>query len=104
MILIISTWKCNDLLSVYSVSLVKGPDSIYVEWEPLTTKSGFTIKYQMFEGTKCIYDGPSCEYCMEELRPHKQYTVKVRGYTEGDMSPFSEAVSVTTEEDGKNTI
>jgi hypothetical protein len=36
---------------------------------------------------------------MDNLLPSKQYTFKVRAYTEGDMTTFSEQVSVTTEED-----
>ena len=32
------------------ISPVKGPDTIQAQWTALTTKSGFTIKYQLFEG------------------------------------------------------
>ncbi|XP_070176149.1 uncharacterized protein [Littorina saxatilis] len=78
---------------------VKGPDHISIKWNALTTKSGFTIKYQLYEGTKCIYDDTVCEFEAEGLQANKRYSYKVRAYTEGDMTSFSEVVTVTTEED-----
>ena len=29
---------------------MKGPEHVSIQWEALTTKSGFTIKYQLYEG------------------------------------------------------
>ncbi|KAL8562936.1 hypothetical protein ACOMHN_004628 [Nucella lapillus] len=78
---------------------VKGSDSLRMHWEPLTTKSGFAIKYQLYEGTRSIYDGPSCEFFVEGLKPSQHYLYKLRAYTEGDITAFSEPVPVTTEED-----
>jgi hypothetical protein len=31
---------------------VQGSECIHIKWEALTTKSGFTIKYQLFEGRR----------------------------------------------------
>ena len=37
---------------------------------------------------------------MTDIRPFTQYSFKVRAYTEGDESPFSEVVTIITEERG----
>ncbi|KAK7489771.1 hypothetical protein BaRGS_00018953, partial [Batillaria attramentaria] len=78
---------------------VKGADCVSVRWDALTTKSGFTIKYQLYEGTRCVYDGPGCSFELENLQASKTYTFKIRAYTDGDVTSFSDPVTVTTEED-----
>ena len=55
-----------------------------------------------FLDTKCVYTGklPECE--VTGLQPNTNYVFKVRAYTEGDESPFSDIVAITTEESGKS--
>lgn len=52
-------------------------------------------------GSQCVYDGPNCSFEMERLQANRTYTYKLRACTEGDISSFSDPVSVTTEEDCK---
>ena len=54
----------------------------------------------IFSGEKCLYEGKERNYTMKDIRPFTQYSFKVRAYTEGDESPFSEAVTIITEEAG----
>ena len=59
------------------------------------------MSFHIFLDTKCVYTGkiPECE--VVGLQPSTTYTFKVRAYTEGDESPFSDAVAIITEESGK---
>ncbi|XP_012943031.1 phosphatidylinositol phosphatase PTPRQ, partial [Aplysia californica] len=78
---------------------VLGSDLCHAEWNQVTTKSGFDVRYQLFEGSKCFYNGPKCQCELENLTPYTSYCFKVRAVTDGEESPFSEATTVTTEED-----
>ncbi|XP_053381266.1 uncharacterized protein LOC123564877 isoform X2 [Mercenaria mercenaria] len=71
---------------------------IKVTWDPVVTKSGFQVRYQLFDGTKCVYTGKQCECEVVGLQPNTPYIYKLRAYTEGDESPFSDVVSLITEE------
>ena len=48
-----------------------------------------------------MYTGKVSECDVTNLQPNTNYTFKVRAYTEGDESPFSDTVAITTEESGK---
>ena len=48
-----------------------------------------------------MYTGKACETEVRGLLPNTPYTYKLRAYTEGDESPFSDTVSIITEESGK---
>ncbi|GFO49572.1 usherin, partial [Plakobranchus ocellatus] len=78
---------------------VLGPHSCHASWTQVSTKSGFEVRYQLFEGSKCFYNGPACQCEISHLSPHTTYNFKVRAVTEGDESAFSETSSATTEED-----
>ncbi|KAL3870808.1 hypothetical protein ACJMK2_038848 [Sinanodonta woodiana] len=73
-------------------------DTVRLRWEPITTKSGFQVRYQLFDGIKCLYTGKESECEIKDLIPSTQYSFKVRAYTEGDESPFSDLVTITTDE------
>ncbi|KAK3601002.1 hypothetical protein CHS0354_008111 [Potamilus streckersoni] len=73
-------------------------DTVRLRWEPITTKSGFQVRYQLFDGIKCLYTGKESECEIKDLIPSTQYSFKIRAYTEGDESPFSDLVIITTEE------
>ena len=62
------------------------------------------MSFCFFPDTKCVYTGkiPECEVL--GLQPSTNYTFKVRAYTEGDESPFSDIVAITTEESGIHRI
>jgi len=51
--------------------------------------------------TKCVYVGQDLNCEVEGLQPCTHYNYKLRAFTEGDESPFSEMVVVVTEESGK---
>jgi hypothetical protein len=55
-------------------------------------------------GTKCVYTGKETHCDVTGLHPCVQYSYKLRAYTEGDESPFSDPVSIVTEESGKSII
>ncbi|GFR92056.1 usherin [Elysia marginata] len=78
---------------------VLGPYSCHASWTQVTTKSGFEVRYQLFEGSKCFYTGTACQCEISHLSPHTVYHFKVRAVTDGDESAFSEASTATTEED-----
>ncbi|RUS79908.1 hypothetical protein EGW08_012346 [Elysia chlorotica] len=78
---------------------VLGAYSCHASWTQVTTKSGFDVRYQLFEGDKCFYNGPACQCEISHLSPHTTYHFKVRAVTDIDESSFSEASSATTEED-----
>ncbi|WAR31136.1 DSCL-like protein [Mya arenaria] len=50
-------------------------------------------------GSKCVYTGKQCECEISGLTPNTPYTYKLRAYTDGDESPFSDIVAALTEED-----
>ncbi|XP_041370991.1 uncharacterized protein LOC121384598 [Gigantopelta aegis] len=79
---------------------VTGAYSVRVAWDEVTTKSGFTVRYQLFEAVSgsCVYTGKECCCDVDNLAPFTPYSFKLRAFTEGDESPFSDYVSVTTEE------
>ena len=58
-----------------------------------------TDGHAVCSGSRCIYDGTDCQFEVEGLQANKQYTYKVRAYTEGDVTSFSDTITVTTEED-----
>ena len=58
-----------------------------------------TDSHAVCSGSRCIYDGTDCQFEVEGLQANKQYTYKVRAYTEGDITSFSDTITVTTEED-----
>ncbi|XP_052214678.1 uncharacterized protein LOC127833449 isoform X2 [Dreissena polymorpha] len=80
------------------VILTISSNSIHVTWDPIVTKSGFQVRYQLFDSTKCVYTGKQCECDVVGLLPNTVYVYKLRAYTEGDESPFSDCVSIITEE------
>lgn len=80
------------VISVLSSNVLK------VTWNPVVTKSGFQVRYQLFDTTKCVYTGKQCECEVVGLMPNTPYVYKVRAYTEGDESLFSDAVSILTDE------
>nr|XP_022325273.1 uncharacterized protein LOC111125594 isoform X4 [Crassostrea virginica] len=78
---------------------VIGHNSIKASWEEVPTKSGFTVRYQLFDSNnKCVYTGKDLTCQIFGLLPCSQYTYKLRAFTEGDESPFSESVTIVTEE------
>ncbi|XP_052789391.1 uncharacterized protein LOC128223937 isoform X3 [Mya arenaria] len=79
--------------------IVVSSTQIKASWEPLSTKSGFQIRYQLFDSSKCVYTGKQCECEISGLTPNTPYTYKLRAYTDGDESPFSDIVAALTEED-----
>ncbi|KAH9512444.1 hypothetical protein Btru_039590 [Bulinus truncatus] len=78
---------------------VLGPTLCEVSWSPVTTKSGFDIQYQLYEGSHCCYRGSICQFEVSSLTPNTVYSFKIKASTEVDESSFSESVQVTTEED-----
>ncbi|XP_013414225.1 uncharacterized protein LOC106176403 isoform X2 [Lingula anatina] len=77
---------------------VKGPDEVEATWTEMTTKSGLEVRYQLFEGNKCVYNGTELRCTVNDLLAATPYTFKLRAYTEGDDSPWSEPVRVITDE------
>ncbi|XP_048773172.1 uncharacterized protein LOC125678626 isoform X3 [Ostrea edulis] len=79
---------------------VLGHNSMKASWEEVPTKSGFTVRYQLFDGSanKCVYTGKDLTCQIFGLQPCSQYTYKLRAFTEGDESPFSDPVTIVTEE------
>ena len=51
-----------------------------------------------------MYTGKETRCDVTGLHPCVQYSYKLRAYTEGDESPFSDSVSIVTEESGKSII
>jgi len=56
--------------------------------------------YCVFLGSHLVYSGPEVCFTASNLKPHTQYSFKLRACTEGDESPMSETTTVTTEETG----
>ncbi|XP_063423739.1 uncharacterized protein LOC134707680 isoform X3 [Mytilus trossulus] len=77
---------------------VVGSNMVKCSWDPISTKSGFPVRYQIFDGTKCVYTGKETHCDVTGLHPCQQYSYKLRAYTEGDESPFSDPVPIVTEE------
>ncbi|XP_071156060.1 uncharacterized protein [Mytilus edulis] len=77
---------------------VVGSNVVKCSWDPISTKSGFPVRYQIFDGTKCVYTGKETHCDVTGLHPCAQYSYKLRAYTEGDESPFSDPVPIVTEE------
>lgn len=50
---------------------------------------------------KCVYTGKDLTCQIFGLYPCSQYTYKLRAFTEGDESPFSEGITIVTEENGQ---
>lgn len=50
---------------------------------------------------KCVYTGKDLTCQIFGLHPCSQYTYKLRAFTEGDESPFSEGITIVTEENGQ---
>ncbi|CAC5417187.1 unnamed protein product [Mytilus coruscus] len=67
---------------------VVGSNMVRCSWDPISTKSGFPVRYQIFDGTKCVYTGKETHCDVTGLHPCAQYSYKLRAYTEGDESPF----------------
>ncbi|KAL4219247.1 hypothetical protein ACF0H5_021829 [Mactra antiquata] len=86
------------LYSYHSYISVVSANTLKATWDPIVTKSGFQVRYQLFDGTKCVYTGKQCECEVIGLQPNTPYIYKLRAYTEGDESPFSDIVSIITEE------
>ncbi|XP_060595884.1 uncharacterized protein LOC132749955 isoform X2 [Ruditapes philippinarum] len=80
------------IINAISFNMVKAT------WDPIVTKSGFQVRYQLFDATKCVYTGKQCECEVLGLQPNTPYIYKLRAYTEGDESPFSDVVSIITDE------
>lgn len=78
---------------------VKGSDEIQVSWEEAETKSGLEVRYQVFDGIKLMWAGKDLKCTLLGLKPYTTYGLRMRACTEGDESPFSDTVQVTTEED-----
>lgn len=60
--------------------------------------------YDMFffsANNKCVYTGKDLTCQIFGLHPCSQYTYKLRAFTEGDESPFSEGITIVTEENGQ---
>ncbi|XP_046547775.1 uncharacterized protein LOC124257686 [Haliotis rubra] len=77
---------------------VTGPYSLRASWDKITTKSGFDVRYQLFEGGRCVYNGRECSCEVNDLSPYTQYSLRMRACTEGDESQYTDTVQVTTEE------
>ncbi|XP_067664231.1 uncharacterized protein [Haliotis asinina] len=77
---------------------VTGPYSLHASWEKIVTKSGFDVRYQLFEGGHCVYNGRECSCDLDDLSPYTQYSLRMRACTEGDESQYSDTVQVTTDE------
>ena len=56
----------------------------------------------LIAGSQCVYQGNGLEHKLGKLRPHTEYAFRLRTCTDGDDSPLSTPVVVTTEESGKN--
>ena len=55
-------------------------------------------------GEKCIYRGREASFEFKDFLPFTQYCFKVRAFTEGDESGYSDVTTIITEEEGKRTI
>jgi len=78
---------------------VLGPREVHVSWSKVETKSGLPVTYRLLDGTKCVYCGPALEITLTELSPSETVSLKLRASVTGDDSPFSEAVTVVTDEE-----
>ncbi|XP_033764202.1 uncharacterized protein LOC117345255 isoform X3 [Pecten maximus] len=80
------------------LQIVNNGTTVRASWDPISTKSGFQVRYQLFDTTKCIFTGKELEFDISGLQPCTQYSYKLRAYTEGDESPFSDFAVIVTEE------
>ena len=49
-----------------------------------------------------MYSGKDLSIHISDLQPYTTYNFKLRTHTEGDDSPFSETIQVTTDEAGRS--
>ncbi|XP_060068103.1 uncharacterized protein LOC132548269 [Ylistrum balloti] len=80
------------------LQIINNGTAVRASWDPISTKSGFQVRYQLFDTTKCIFTGKELEFNITSLLPCTQYSYKLRAYTEGDESPFSDLALIVTEE------
>ncbi|OWF39496.1 Usherin [Mizuhopecten yessoensis] len=80
------------------LQIINNGTTVKASWDPISTKSGFQVRYQLFDTTKCIFTGKELEFEISGLQPCTQYSYKLRAYTEGDESPFSDFAVIVTEE------
>ncbi|XP_064649082.1 uncharacterized protein LOC135501149 isoform X2 [Lineus longissimus] len=77
---------------------VKGPHVVEASWSEVTTRGNFPVRYQLYEGEKVVYYDREPHATVKGLQPFSQYSFKIRAITEGDESPLSETITITTEE------
>nr|CAB3262567.1 uncharacterized protein LOC100180399 [Phallusia mammillata] len=73
--------------------------SIHVKWKAMEASCGMDITYKLFDGPKILYKGRDSDVTLDGLTPNTTYNLKLRASSVGDESPFSDVVTVTTEED-----
>ncbi|CAG5115519.1 unnamed protein product, partial [Candidula unifasciata] len=73
--------------------------SCHASWNKVTYNYVFDIRYQLFEGDRCVYCGPDCQFEVNSLLPHQTYGFKVQAVSDVEESIFSESTIVTTDED-----
>ncbi|CAH1785419.1 unnamed protein product [Owenia fusiformis] len=77
---------------------VQGPTQIELTWAEVTTKSGFNVKYIIYDGNRAVYQGKELSHTFTNLAPYTTFNFRLRASTTGDDSPCSDPVTVTTEE------
>ena len=85
------------LLLIFSV---QGAHDVEASWMEVKTQSGFAVTYLLYDGFRCVYSGQGLGCHLTDLCPNTPHCFKLRAHTEGDDSPLSEGVTVTTHESG----
>ena len=57
-------------------STVMGPDTVKASWDPITTKSGFQVRYQLFD-SKYDYTLLLCSHSPNDVPPEPQGNVSI---------------------------
>lgn len=84
--------------------LYTGPQQYSFSLFPESIQPLIIEVYDMFffsANNKCVYTGKDLTCQIFGLHPCSQYTYKLRAFTEGDESPFSEGITIVTEENGQ---
>ncbi len=64
--------------------------------------TGYVVEFQRVDGTATT-DGQVVDqtFTASELRPFTNYTFRVRGGNSAGMGPYTNAITIRTDEDGK---
>ncbi|XP_045506836.1 Down syndrome cell adhesion molecule-like protein Dscam2 [Colias croceus] len=77
--------------------------SIRIAWQPITSQGasllGYTVHYSTDDGPWLNVTSPHTEMYLQNLLKYTNYTVKVAGFSNFGMGPFSYAVLCTTLQD-----